>query len=130
MKDELSCLGRVFQEVQDQDKNENDVILVGDFNASPAKMRRYMGALADSLFFVIEAEPTNVLHDSIYDNILFDPVQTKEFIPGSQQVVRIDEMLGEYEDPIPDAKPVNWFARNVMDHCPVYAEFRADMDTD
>ena len=31
---------------------------------------------------------------------------------------------------IPDPDAVGWFRRNVMDHCPIYANFRADIDTD
>ena len=82
------------------------------------------------LKFAITTVPTNVLQSKLYDNIFFDPVETDEYIPGPQHVVRIDLMLDEYAGEIPEENPVSWFGRNVMDHCPVYAVFDGDLDTD
>ena len=45
-------------------------------------------------------------------------------------MVRIDLMLDEYSGEILDENRVSWFGRNVMDHCPVYAVFDGDLDTD
>ena len=40
-------------------------------------------------------------------------------------MVRIDNMLDEYTAVIHENDKVGWFLRNVMDHCPVYAVFKA-----
>jgi hypothetical protein len=36
----------------------------------------------------------------------------------------------ESEGPIDDPDPLTWFRENVADHCPIWAVFRADRDTD
>jgi hypothetical protein len=93
-------------------------------------MSENMGELSATFQFVIRDAPTNVLQKKVFDNIFFDRRQTTEYVAGPQHVVRIDQMLDEFTGEIDDPDPVDWFRRNVMDHCPVYAVFRANVDTD
>ena len=139
LKDELRFLDNAFEAVQSASAEENDIIFVGDFNAPPEPnpatsqklgIARLMGTFSSNIYFVIRDRPTNVKQDKIFDNIFFDKRTTDEYIPEEQHVVRIDTMLHEYTADIPGDDPVGWFLKNVMDHCPVYAHSRADMDTD
>jgi len=95
-----------------------------------------MGCFASNIKFVITSIPTNTLQTKIYDNVFFDISQTDEYISGPQHVVRIDQLWGNFQSTDSTAPNGDQQARKkylqkkVMDHCPVYAEFRADMDTD
>ncbi len=144
LKLELKTLDDVFACLQDEDPGEKDIIFLGDFNAPPWSRPKqkiaivdYIGDFAQFLDWAITDRPTNVLQDKVYDNIFFDKRHTTEFVPGQQHVVRIDQMWGRFADTDPKAKnkkkPVaraKYLQSRVMDHCPVFAEFRADGDDD
>ena len=136
LKTELAQLDEIFAQVQASDLLENDIIFVGDFNAPPDPLPGQSTSVleemdeATPLQFAITTAPTNILQTRLYDNIFFDPDETNEYIPGPQHVVRLDLMLDEYAGEIPDEDRVSWFGRNVMDHCPIYAVFDGDSDTD
>ena len=93
-------------------------------------MKENMGSLGSELTFAITDSPTNVLQHKVYDNVFFHTAQTSEYIPGPENVVRIDLMLSQFTGTLPATNQVSWFSTTVIDHCPVYAEFRADLDTD
>jgi len=139
LRKELDFLDDVFQAVQDADPLENDVIFLGDFNAPPERMTQYgqnlgildtTGGAIPNVYFVIRDRPTNVRRNKLFDNIFFDALETDEYIPGPQHVLYLDQLLDEYPEEIDDDDPEGWLLRNVMDHCPVYAHFWADRDTD
>lgn len=139
LKDELSALDEVFKHIQDMDTNENDIIFAGDFNAPPVAKSEFhqdfgiteqMDTSGLSLKFAVEHKPTNVLQNKLFDNIFFDAAETTEFVDGPDHVVPMFEMLDEFTGEIPDADEIGWFRKNVADHCPIYAVFRADQDTD
>lgn len=141
LEDELAFLDDLFQYVQALDEKENDILFAGDLNAPPTvtrETRQYvgisekMGLFSTNIYFVIQDKPTNVSvkQKKIFDNIFFDKSQTTEYIPDGQHVIMIDQMLDRFTGEIPDHDRVGWFLRNVMDHCPVYANFRADIDID
>jgi endonuclease/exonuclease/phosphatase family metal-dependent hydrolase len=74
---EMEALAEVWQIVR-RSAYEDDVILLGDFNASPVRF----GPLAQvpNLFAAIPPElPTNVARTACYDNIVFDRYATSEF---------------------------------------------------
>jgi len=55
------------------------------------------------------------------------PAQLNEVV--KQNIVRIDLMWGNFPEPA-NVTRQKWLQTNVMDHCPIYAEFNASMDTD
>lgn len=140
LRQELHALAPVLEAVQDQDTKEQDVIFIGDFNAPPEdrkgqndSIRENLGALGNRVTFAIRDAPTNVKQDKIFDNVFFDRSCTDEYIDDGQHVVRLDALLKKYKGTIPgknEKEKVEWFYRNVLDHCPVYANFRADKDSD
>ena len=89
-----------------------------------------MGPFSSNIYFVIQDKPTNVRQNKIFDNIFFDKNQTDEYISDDQNVIRIDQMFNEFTGEINGQDAVGWFLKNVMDHCPIYGNFRADIDTD
>jgi len=143
LRSELEYLDEVFAAIQQKDSSENDVIFLGDFNASPY-IRPYqtcaiadcIGPFAQFVHWVIRDVPTNVLQTKVYDNVFFDVRYTNnEYIPGGQNVIRVDQMWGDFTstDPTAPSDPADrpkYLQMKVMDHCPVYAEFRADVDDD
>lgn len=98
----------------------------------PLGMAEIMGCFASNLHFVIRDMPTNTLQNKLYDNIFFDSRHTDEFILGPQNVVRVDQMWGNFQHTdgaAPNGTPQErqkYLQLKVLDHCPVYAEFRAD----
>lgn len=139
LRDELAFLDDLFMHFQALDNKENDILFVGDFNAPPntrektkqnAGISEMMGTFSSNIYFTIQDKPTNVRQNKIFDNIFFDKNQTDEYISDGQHIVRIDQMLDRFTGEIPDHDRVGWFLQNVMDHCPIYANFRADIDTD
>jgi len=109
---ELDVLDDVFFRIRDDPRRgEDDVILVGDFNARASKLRQ-LGAIK-GLVKVIDGEtPTNTLHNAQYDNIMFQETATTEFT-GRGGVL---DFLRQY-----NLTPEQ--AQRVSDHMPVWAEF-------
>jgi hypothetical protein len=108
-------LDDVFLAVRSDPRGEDDIILLGDFNAS----YQQMGELSHmpNVFFAISTVQgkllaTNVLGKSQYDNIIFDRVATQEYLGRSG----VFDFLREYN--LSQAQ-----AKQVSDHLPVWAEF-------
>lgn len=138
-KDELAFLDDLFMYIQTLDNKENDILFVGDFNAPPSAkeitkqdvgISEMIGPFSSNIYFIIQDKPTNVRQNKIFDNIFFNRNQTNEYISDGQHVIRIDQILNEFTGAINAQEAVGWFLKNVMDHCPIYANFRADIDTD
>ena len=113
---EVNAMGSIMREIRNYEfatGQEDDVILLGDFNAAPAKM----GSLQTLAHVrpLIANQPTNVKETELYDNLLIDPSTTSEFT-GSAGVLKLRELFG-----IPMAD-----ALKLSDHNPVWAEFRVD----
>lgn len=109
---EVNVLHDVFLQVRNFEyaqAGEDDVIMMGDFNAGPNEMKK-LGSIG--LQFAINS-PTNVTEKKIYDNILFDPQVTNEFTNRSG-VLSLRALFGLS---VNDAKEIS-------DHNPVWAEFR------
>ena len=142
LQEELKYLDNIFNAIQQQNDSENDIIFLGDFNAAPytrtgqsLAIAESIGDLAQYIHWVIRDVPTNTLQKKVYDNIFFDVRHTTEYILGEQNVVRIDQMWGNFAStdsgaPTNTSKRPKYLQKKVMDHCPVYAEFRADVDDD
>jgi deoxyribonuclease-1-like protein len=109
---ELDVLDDVFFKVrEDPRRGEDDVILVGDFNARASKLRQ-LGQMR-GLVKVIDGEtPTNTLHNAQYDNILFQETATTEFTGRCG----VFDFRRQYNLSLDQAQ-------RVSDHMPVWAEF-------
>ncbi len=109
---ELDVLDDVFFKVRDDPRRgEDDVILVGDFNAKAMNMRQ-LGQVKGLVKVVNGETPTNTLHNAQYDNILFDQKATSEFTGRGG----VFDFLRQYNLTLDQAK-------HISDHMPVWAEF-------
>ena len=116
LKEELTLLDDVFQSVRSHPRGEDDVILLGDFNAN----YQQMGDLSHvpGLVFGVTTSgankllATNITGKAQYDNLVFDRAATQEFLGRSG----VFDFLREYNLSQTQAKLVS-------DHLPVWAEF-------
>ncbi len=113
---EVDSMGGILREIRNYEfltAREDDVILVGDFNAPPAKMGS-LQTLAHVRPLIVN-QATNVKETELYDNLLIDPLTTSEFT-GSAGVLKLQEL---FNIPMADALKLS-------DHNPVWAEFRVE----
>ena len=105
---ELDVLAEVFQVVQQQ--GEDDVIMLGDLNASESQLRG-LGKLP-GIRYAIAGIPTNTRGTKTYDNLLFDSRATVEYT-GQSGVWNLMSSFGLTQEQ----------ALEVSDHFPVWAVF-------
>jgi deoxyribonuclease-1-like protein len=113
---EVSALADDYQFMRTFDPREDDVILLGDLNASETQLGR-LGQVP-GITWVVRGVTTNTRRTKAYDNILFDRAATSEYT-GAWGVVDIESVFGISRDE----------ALQVSDHFPVWAEFRSSEDT-
>ncbi|MGD0655386.1 MAG: endonuclease/exonuclease/phosphatase [Thermoguttaceae bacterium] len=107
---ELDLLYEVFRAVRKNRPDEDDIIMLGDFEADEnhlGGLGRIMGITA-----AITDTPTNTQGTQLVDNILFDRRATTEFT-GRAEVV---DLIREFDLTIEQA-------REISEHLPVWAEF-------
>lgn len=109
-EDELAQLGKVFRAVRQDGRDEDDVILLGDFNADDRGLRELTRVAG--LHWAISSTPTNTRGTHQYDNILFQHHATNEFV-GRSGVYDFMRELNLTLDQ----------ALEVSEHLPVWAEF-------
>lgn len=109
---ELDALADVFSVVQNDGSGEDDIILLGDLNVSPAGMGR-LGRLP-GVAWTVSGQPTNTRGTETYDNIVFDSRYTTE-ATGYSGVMNLQSEYGMTLDQ----------ALEISDHHPVWAEFSA-----
>jgi endonuclease/exonuclease/phosphatase family metal-dependent hydrolase len=107
---EIDALADVFQVMQTARSNEDDVILLGDLNASDRQLGR-LGQVP-GITWVVSGITTNTRRTKLYDNLLFDRFATTEFT-GRWGVVDVQAVFGLTLEQ----------ALEVSDHFPVWAEF-------
>jgi endonuclease/exonuclease/phosphatase family metal-dependent hydrolase len=107
---EVDALDDVFFAVRDDSRHEDDVIMLGDFNADDHHLGQ-LGAIS-GLMWVVSNTPTNTRGDKQYDNILFHNTATPEFTGRGG----VFDFLREYNLTREQALAVS-------DHLPVWAEF-------
>ncbi len=107
---ELDVLDEVFRLVRDDQRQEDDVVLLGDFNAED----RSLGPVLEipSMIPVVQGMPTNTRANRQYDNIVLHKIATSEFT-GKGSVY---DFMREYNLTLQSALEVS-------DHLPVWAEF-------
>jgi endonuclease/exonuclease/phosphatase family metal-dependent hydrolase len=109
---EVRVLDDVVRAVRDDGRQEDDTILLGDFNAD----ERHFGELGKlpNLHAVIPANvATNTLGTKSYDNIVFDRLASSEYTGRA----------GVYDFVHEDFNLSQQVALDVSDHKPVWAEF-------
>lgn len=108
---EVDALADVFHVMRSALPDEDDVILLGDFNASETQLGRlgqYPG-----IRWAVNGVMTNTRQTKAYDNIVFHGQATSEYT-GRWGVVDLESALGISREA----------ALTVSDHLPVWAEFQ------
>lgn len=109
---EVDALSYAFEAVQRINPGEDDVIMLGDFNASDKQLGR-LGQLP-GIGCVVSNITTNTRRNKTYDNLVFHGQATTEFT-GRWGVCDVQQLFGLSMDQ----------ALKVSDHLPVWAEFAA-----
>ena len=107
---ELDALAEVYRVVRRAGGNEDDVIMLGDFNADDAHLGR-LGQIP-AITPLIRGVFTNTRQNKLYDNILIHQPSTTEYA-GRSGVFNI---MRQYNRTLAEAEMVS-------DHFPVWAEF-------
>jgi endonuclease/exonuclease/phosphatase family metal-dependent hydrolase len=107
---EIAALADVFQSMRAARPDEDDVILLGDLNASETQLGK-LGQIP-GIRWVVSGATTNTRRTKAYDNILFDGPSTSEFT-GRWGVFDLEKAFRLTMDQ----------ALEVSDHLPVWAEF-------
>lgn len=119
---ENKLMDEVYDDVQKKNGDEDDVLLVGDFNLHPCT-ETFEGLLYDDDYKVTPRfqlpQTTNIRDNKLYDNIFFDEEHLKEYLYSA--IDRFDET--EFGD---DDGNAGW----VSDHRPVWAVFSIDLEDD
>ncbi len=108
---EVSALADVFEVMQHARPDEDDVILLGDLNASEFQLGR-LGQLP-GITWTVRNAMTNTLHNKAYDNLIFDGGATSEYT-GRWGIVDLESVFGISQEQ----------ALRVSDHLPIWAEFQ------
>ncbi|MCD4781796.1 MAG: endonuclease/exonuclease/phosphatase family protein [Candidatus Omnitrophica bacterium] len=119
---ELIKLAQVYEMIQKKYPNENDIIMLGDFNFSPDdkgwnRIKKYH----TMTYLIRPPAKTTVTDTSLYDNIWFQRQYVKEYT-GKSGIIKFDENMFSNNDQ--RAKIV------VSDHRPVWAIFKTTLDDD
>lgn len=130
---ECHRLAFVWEYVQALDENENDLILLGDFNRNQPTHGAFAPLRQKELQQIIMAEDTYTTYstspDKIegnwYDQMWIDPRYTSEDTAGITGVKKLhEEYFVNAEHPHLEART------NISDHLPIWAEFHTGKDTD
>lgn len=112
---ELSALAEVYREVRRTGRGEDDIIMLGDFNASDKRIRAHqrLGKLPGVIPLVRDVL-SNVRQTELYDNLVVHQPSTTEYA-GRSGVFNFGQAFN-----LSLAE-----AEQVSDHFPVWAEFSA-----
>ena len=123
-RDEIMALAPVYEHVQKHNgPDEDDILLVGDFNRDPGDLKAFGALLAmpsmTSLFQL--PRKSHIKDSSLYDNILFQADYVTEYT-GTNGIDKFDETDFANDDTAANSA--------VSDHRPVWATFRINADDD
>ncbi len=107
---ELELLADVYRKLRDDGRNEDDIIMLGDFEADENHLGRLGGFLG--ITAAVSNTPTTARGTQQVDNIIFDRRATGEFT-GRAEVL---DMMREFDLTIEQAQEIS-------EHLPVWAEF-------
>jgi len=121
-EDECALMSEVYQHVQKQNKDEADVLLVGDFNLEPRKSAfddlLRSNTLPTMIALFNEKNDRSMIKDhELYDNIFFEREHLSEYLYSG---------VDKFDETDLDCVP----AEHISDHRPVWAVFRIDIDDD
>lgn len=123
---EARAIDDVYQYLQDSDMQENDVILLGDFNLTPSDQSWQGLKDITGMTWVLDAPARTTIGktgmSNLYDNIWFQSQHTAEF---SGEGGSYEFMHDLFETDVFESA-----RRLVSDHVPVYAVFRTDLVDD
>ena len=107
---EVLRISEIFRAVRNDGRNEDDVILAGDFGVSAMQLNQM--AIAQGLQAVNVDLPTNTNGSEQFDNFMLDPLATSEFTgeTGIYDFLKIYNLTLQQ-------------ALTISDHVPVWAEF-------
>lgn len=110
VKSEVNVLDDVFRAVRNDGRQEDDIILLGDFNAD----EHHLGELGQLSYIqlALSGVTSNTHGTHLFDNLLFDQRATTEFTGE----VGVLDMLRQFNLTMEEALEVS-------DHCPVWAVF-------
>jgi endonuclease/exonuclease/phosphatase family metal-dependent hydrolase len=111
VKEEVSVLADLFPLMQSARPDEDDVIILGDLNASETQLGR-LGEIP-GITWVVRNAMTNTRQNKAYDNLIFHGGATSEYT-GRWGIVDLERQFGLTRDE----------ALQVSDHLPVWAEFQ------
>jgi endonuclease/exonuclease/phosphatase family metal-dependent hydrolase len=113
---EITQLANVFRHIQGADPEENDVLLLGDFNRPPEDDLAFgaLKSVPDMVYLFGEPTRTMIGDTNLYDNIWMQRHFVREFT-DTQGMVRFDESVF--------ARDRAAALRLVSDHRPVWASF-------
>lgn len=118
-REEAKKLAGVYAVVQSQD-DENDVLLMGDFNLGPEDSGFQSLKAIPNMIHVNGDIPTSI-KDRLYDNIWFQAHFTREFT-GTYGIIKFDEKLFGNND--------KKASLTISDHRPLWAVFNTSVDDD
>jgi deoxyribonuclease-1-like protein len=110
---ELNYLDEVYTGVQNSDPNENDVIMLGDFNEPGTKFYELGKVPNIRVMIVDDSIKTNTRNTAQFDNIVFDSNTLSEYT-NQFNVFNYESELGITTQE----------AINISDHRPISARFR------
>ncbi len=122
---EITALAKVFIYADNKFANDDDVIVLGDYNADCTYFKEKADATpietADFYWVIPDSVDTTVKStDCTYDRIVFWKAKTTEDYAGQRGVFNFQQGYGLTQS----------FAEDVSDHYPVWAEFYTTKDTD
>jgi endonuclease/exonuclease/phosphatase family metal-dependent hydrolase len=110
---ELDVLYQVYQWLRAYMPDEDDIIVLGDFNEPPHRYGN-MWQITTLRAAIADGITTNTLRNAAYDNILFDGELTREYT-GRSGVLDVEKAFGLTLEQ----------TQAVSDHLPVWAAFTA-----
>jgi endonuclease/exonuclease/phosphatase family metal-dependent hydrolase len=110
VRTELDALAEVYRVVRRAGVDEDDVIMLGDFNADDMNLGR-LGQIP-GIWPLIRGVFTNTKQNKLYDNIIMHQPSTTEFAGTS----KVFDIVREFN-------MTTYQAEAVSDHFPVWAEF-------
>lgn len=130
---EVEQLPAVVEWVQERNGDEQDVIVVGDFNRhrpsnpafAPLRRLRYTGVVDPPGGFSTYSSTAEGVGANLYDNIFLSTRYTEDEFTGASGVLYTHKIF------FTDRDNPHMVARiRVSDHCPVWADFETGKDDD
>ncbi len=109
---EIASLAPVYRAVRNDGRGEDDILLLGDFNADEKKFGPFRQM--PNMAWAISGLATNTRGNKTYDNIIFDRAATVEYSGRSG----VFDIMREFNLTLNQALEVS-------DHFPIWAEFSA-----